>query len=204
MTLIIAIHNGSDIVTGADSLAIHTDLTGASSRQSDFQKIYPVGDKAVLLIAGILNTGRGVVFMNSFSDHCQDNRLFFPDLITDSFFSDGPANLRLSHDEVIEILIAGFDKYGSPSLQKVDRRCGDSGRGVTNKYKPISTYYELGGNKEPMDYAEKLIKDAGVCVADMSTKELSVFTEEILEECIREFPDKLGGKPNVQVLLSVT
>jgi hypothetical protein len=195
MTLVLAIHNGKDIVVGSDSLVkVENTLTNETEDSFDVPKIYPVNQSASLLLAGRFDTGSAPTFMRTYAHFHSQNKKVTAKSLYDSFHEAVSQLLFLHVGDAIEVIIAGFTKSGIPELY-----CLRKDHMYTRTYKPVSTYYELAGNKAPQERAKELIEEAGI-TDKTSTSELRAIIKRILKVCIEEFPDKLGGEPVVNVL----
>lgn len=191
MTLVLAVHNGKDIVVGSDTLARVTNiLTGETTNIYDFRKIFPIGEHSALLLAGFFDTQQVTTFMNYFVARrvsANDD----VDSIKQKFWNDICSLLPMDRGDAIEVVIAGFTVEGAPKLY-----CVKKDHKEASEFTPILDYYEAAGNDAPRLRAQELLNGANA----LDTPQLEKLIGQTIEKCITEFPDKLGGKSDILTL----
>ncbi len=196
MTLALAVHNGTDIILAADSMAIETFAQDDREQiHLNHRKIFPINDHSALAIAGRFNTTQVASLLKGFLYFAQKSNDDV-DSLHESFCEYILRTTDFEQGDSLAVIIAGYTKEGKPKIYCVERICGELKHLV-----PISEYYDIIGYNDPKNYAEAHIKSMGeVSGKEIRTSKLRKFASNIVKTTIKEFPGKVGGTPKTVVL----
>src|SRR3990167_7343865 len=190
MSLVITVHNEKAIVMGSeDKTLVHND-DGSKSSQLGHEKIYKINPQCAIGITGAFWEHKIFQFFEDLKYDVRNTTDFVEiynqllDRVRNSLTLDTKKNER------IQLTIAGFNK-GMPVIQAVYYFSGQ----VPKSYS-VKTNYFTSGVTSSAQRARDLLKEKQV-QDNTETEKLKKVVEEVINQCVIEFPDDLGGKPNL-------
>jgi hypothetical protein len=197
VTLIVAAHNDKDIVIGCDSLNIYKDsVTGElmANPPEETLKVRKINSTLALMINGTYTNDK-LQFMRDFSLAVQDT----DDLVTafNQLSEMATKTMAMYPGEEFCMALAGFDA-GKPGFQRIDRVYG---KPVNDKadYPNDEINCYLNGINEPFELVGKRLREKKI-FSKPSTAVIQKAINDIVDECIEKYPEKLGGPVEIVML----
>lgn len=194
MTLALTINNGSDIVLGADSMAIEEFADGRRKVHMDKKKVLHIDDHSAVAMAGRFDTGVVGLFIDYFIRDTKNLQLDIQTLfhvLTDKATILPPF---MQNRDALELLLAGFDRASLPQVYEI--KIDQSGVMADLSGRP----YNLIGYKGPRLYTESKLEPIVPTLYQRSAQDLEQIASDRIVDSIDKFPDLLGGNHRTIVL----
>lgn len=190
MTLIVTVHNGKDIVVGADSLTT-VKQDGIEKPDEEHEKILLLNEKTAILVAGYV-TAKTLAFLEGFvhaSGHVQDANQVRDNLLV------GMNSRLLDPRENWKFVITGFHGE-NPVIHRIMFKAQTGLKSGT----AAGNYY-VDGFPLPSRRAEELLK---LTEPSLKAGKLKMAVKTIVDTCIDEFKEhpteRLGGRAHTRIL----
>lgn len=193
MSLVVAAHNRSDIVVGSESLSTYTTRAGQPFvPDEEVRKVHRVNPHLALMITGGYASDK-IQFVRDYEQAVRDVTDLEPAF--QELFRRTRRSMTIHPRECFQIGLAGYAAR-EPTFRLVTRQYGDPNVGYIETY-PFNYY--LSGHKESVELAEQRLSENDI-TAQPKAAEIERVIREILAECIRKYPETLGGSIEVLVL----
>jgi hypothetical protein len=193
VSLVIFATNEKDVVAGSETMARFVDLEGNSlPPEYGHKKITLLNPKAAIAVTGTFKP-EVLQFIKDFQFSIKSASPSDIDQIMQLLIGQATATLTLDPAEDYRFILDGF-KDTQPSIKALHMYPD----------KPAQTeipqgHYFASGEGGGLQLAGKLLAEAGID-SRTRTKDLKQIVKSVIEQCVREYPDDLGGMPDVRVL----
>ncbi len=189
MTLVIAIHNNSEIVVGADSLR---GDAGTGEIFYNARKLYKITDNLAVLVAGNrFNSGAVDQFLRDFTYEVNEvlNLVSFTD-IAEELQRRARVLIGGGFTGDLVFLIAGFNET-TPVVKYIQH--------PSFNFASVKRSYLAAGKDQ---FAYQLCESIGIDEST-PTDELELAVNQVLLDASGEFPNEVGGDMTVEILTPV-
>jgi hypothetical protein len=190
MSLVVAAHNGREIVVASDSLST-TTRTGVWASDDSIQKVRQINPRLVLAITGRYMNDKFPFFSSYASLASSQTEL---DAALDMLFDMASASMRIHQTEGFRMSLMGFNA-GVPGFKCVDV---EKGKGFT-ALGELSRNYWVSGEYDPVEHALRVIEKSNI-TNKSSAAEIETTLRAIVTDCIERYPQTLGKPVNVLML----
>jgi hypothetical protein len=185
MSLIVAAYNNNHLVIGTESLSIYTkDGKPHTPEDGEVVKVTEVNSQLALMLTGIYMSDKRE-FVRRFQGIV--GSVTDLDVAFARLYEMGQRGMTVHRGEAFMMGLAGFTLAG-PSFRLITQEHGQA-MGYVKDY-PYNYY--LNGEEDAVKYAERQIKAHNI-TSRTSTIEIQVLLQAIIEACIDQYPQKLGG-----------
>jgi hypothetical protein len=190
MSLVVAVHNGRQIVIASDNLST-SNKTGVKAPDNTIQKVRQVNDRLALTVTGRFANDKFSFFTSYATAMSKETQL---DAALDKLFDMAVARMRIKPTEGFRMSLIGFNS-DVPGFKCVDV---EEGKGFTALGEPTRNYW-VSGEYDPVEHAIRVIEKSNIS-AMPSKAELETMLRNIVTDCIERYPQTLGLPVNVLVL----
>jgi hypothetical protein len=184
MSLIVAVHNASDIVIAWDKQSHYSQAGRAFAPESEVEKVSKVHDQLALMVTGSYNSDK----LTLFADFKRRQGQASLEEAFAALYELGNQMVLRSNERGLMIGLAGYIA-GRPTFRFVQRAYGDPDLSYVADY-PINYY--LSGEADPVKIAEARLKSDALTVP-RPTVEITNKLKDIVADCIEQYPAVLGG-----------
>jgi hypothetical protein len=190
MSLVVAVHNGRQIVVAFDSLSTSTK-TGAKAVDDTIQKVRQINAGLAFAVTGRFASDKLPFFTSYVAAASGETQL---DAALDRLFNMAVASMGIRRTEGFRMSLIGFNS-GVPGFRCVDV---EEGKGFTALSEPGRNYW-VSGEYDPVEYALRIIEQSNFSAMSPTT-ELEKTLRGIVADCIERYPQTLGMPVNTLVL----
>jgi len=190
MSLVVAAHNGSEIVIASDSLSTSTK-TGVWAPDSAIQKVRQIHSRLAFAVTGRYVSDKHPFFTNYVASIPDQTDL---DAALDTLYDTAVATMRIHKTEGFRMSLIGFNG-SEPGFRCVDVV---DGKGFTGLGERTRNHW-LSGEYDPVEHAIAMIEKSDI-ESKLSVEAIETTLRVVVADCIERYPQTLGLPVNVLVL----
>jgi hypothetical protein len=190
VSLIVAIHNESDIVIAWDKQSRYSPVPGHVfiPPEEEVKKVAKINDQLAIMVTGSYNSEK----LRLLADFMERNARASLDAAFKVLLPLGSKMVLKPNERGMMIGLAGYSA-GKPTYRFLIRAYGDPDLTYLLDYP--NNYY-LSGEEGPAETAEARIHEEGLD-ASLPTVEIETRLCDIVGDCIEQYPEALGGPVEV-------
>lgn len=193
MSLIVAVHNGSDIVIAWDRQSRYSQAGRSIVPPEEAKKVTKVNDQLALMVTGSYNSDK-LVMLADFREHRVRASL---DEAFTALYDLGDKMVLRPNEPGLMVGLAGYSG-GKPTFRLIQRIYGDPNLGYVTDY-PLNYY--LSGDEGPVATAEARVQRDGLTMP-LPTPDIEGTLKAIVGDCIEQYPSVLAGPVELLTLAS--
>jgi hypothetical protein len=190
MSIVVAAHNGQEIVVASDSLST-SDKTGTKTTDDSIQKMRHVNSRLVFAVTGSYMSDKLPFFDRFVSVVASETEL---DTVLDKLFDTTVQTMRVHAAEGFRMSLIGFNG-DTPGFRCVDVA---KGRDFQALGEPRRNYW-VSGEHDPAEHCLRAFEQ-GAVTSMTSVAEIEATLRDLVAECIERYPQTLGLPVNVVVV----
>ncbi|MEC3976217.1 hypothetical protein [Amycolatopsis sp. H20-H5] len=190
MSIVVAVHNGQEIIVASDSLST-SDKTGTKTADDSIQKVRQVNSRLVFAVTGHFVSDKLSFFDHFISVVASETEL---DAALNRLFDMTVQTMRVHATEGFRMSLIGFNG-DTPGFRCVDVAKGKDFQALSETRRN----YWVSGEHDPAEHCLRVLEQ-GAVTSTSSVTEIETTLRNLVTDCITRYPQTLGLPVNVVVL----